>query len=541
MPDSDEQQSQGFNLDRVLGIARRRHLPFLIALLVGWIAVWGASWVLPPRYKSSTLIMVEEPTMPQDYVEPNVSDDLQTRVQNIKTQLLSKTRLLIIINRLHLYGGAQDPATADGSVDRMRKDIDVDLVRDPQKLSVTAFQISYTSADPNIAQQVTRELTDVFISENNKVRQQESEGTTSFFEKQLEDARQSLADQEAKVRQFEGGHEGDLPTQQGSNLEILSGLQSQLQSEADSLNTAKQQRVYLQALMEQQKSALSKARPVNGTGAAYSTPTDLPTVDDQLGRLQSQLDDLSSHYTEQYPDVVRLKHQIARLEAVRENIIAAAKARSKDPKPSVASSANIDDLDPSVSAPLQQTQSQLQANEVEITNRENAISSLKARINDYQGRLNAEPSTEQQLADLNRGYDQSKQYYDELLKKKDDSVMATSMEQMQAGERFIMLDPPNLPMAPDFPNRLKFCGMGVGVGLMLGLALAGGLEFMDDRMHNGKEIKALLPVAVISEIPEVVTVLDKKKAKRRVTLGWALTAFVAVVIVSGSVFSFLHS
>ncbi len=447
--------------------------------------------------------------------------------------------MLIIIDRLHLYGGEKDASTADASVDQMRKDIDVDLVRDPQKMDVTSFQISYTARDPNVAQQVTRELTDVFISENNKVRKEESEGTTTFFEQQLENARQSLADQEAKVRQFEGTHDGALPTQQASNLQILSGLQSQLQNEEDSLNTAKQQRVYLQALLEQQKASLSKVRPINGTGSSSSTPTDLPTVNDQLARLQSQLDDLSSRYTEQYPDVVSLKHQIARLETVRENLIAAAKARSKDPKP--ASSATIEDLDPSASGPMQQTQSQLQANQVEITNRESAINSLKGKLNDYQGRLNAEPSTEQQLADLTRGYDQSKQYYDELLKKKDDSKMATSMEVMQQGERFIMLDPPDLPLGPSFPNRLKFCGIGVGVGLMLGLALAGGLEFMDDRMHSGKEIKALLPAVVISEIPEVITVSDKKNAKRRVAIGWAVTSFVAVTILAGSLFSFLHS
>jgi succinoglycan biosynthesis transport protein ExoP len=542
MPDlADEQESQGLNLDRVFGIARRRHLQFLIALFLGWAAVWGASWVLPPRYKSSTTIMVEEPTVPQNYVQPNVSDDLQTRVQGIKTQLLSKSRLLPIIARLHLYGGAGDPATADASVDQMVRDIDVDLVRDPNRTEVTAFQIAYTAANPSVAQQVTEELKDTFISENNKVRQQESQGTTTFFEKQLEDARQNLADQEAKVREFEGMHEGALPTQQSSNLAILSGLQSQLQSDEDALGTAKQQRVYLQALLEQQKSSLSKMRPIGGSGAASSTPTDLPTVDAQLARLQSDLEDLSAHYTDQYPDVVSKKHQIARLEAIRENLIAAAKAKSTEPKSSTASSASIEDLDPSLSAPMQQTDSQLQANQVEITNRENAINNLKERIGDYQGRLNAEPAAEQQLDDLNRGYDQSKSNYDELLKKKDDSEMATSMEQMQEGERFIMLDPPSLPSKPSSPNRLKMCGIGIGAGLMLGLAVAGGFEFMDDRIHSGKEIKALLPVAVISEIPEVVTVLDKKKAKRKIRLGWAVTAFVAVTIVAGSLFSFLSS
>ena len=539
MPDQEEEESQGLNLDSILGVVRRRHLPFLIALLLGWAAVWGASWVIPPRYKSSTTIMVEEPSMPESLVAPNVSDDLQSRVQNIKTQLLSKTRLLMIIDRLHLDGGVKDPATEDSLVEQLSDNADVSLVRDPQRFDVTAFQISYMSKDPNIAQQVTRELANVFISENNKERTQESQGTTSFLQKQLEDAKQNLADQEAKVHEYEAMHEGALPTQQSSNMAILNGLQSQLQSEQDALNNDKQQRTFLQAQLEQQRASLAKIRPISASGAASSTPTDLPTVNEQLAKLHATLDDLSARYTDQYPDVVKTKRQIAKLEIVRDNLIAAAKARSQEP--STAGPVSIDDLDPSVVAPMQQTQSTMKANEVDIANRETSIRNLQAKIGDYQGRLNAEPAAEQQLDDLNRGYEQSQANYNELLKKKDDSQMATSMEKMQEGERFIPLDPPNLPTSPDFPNRLKFCAIGFGAGFVLGCIVAGAFEFMDDRMHTAKEIKALLPVSVISEIPEVVTAMDKTKAKRRVVLGWATTAIVFATIIAGSLFSYLHS
>jgi polysaccharide biosynthesis transport protein len=440
-----------------------------------------------------------------------------------------------------LYGDRQNQGSIDARVGRMRKDIKVELDRDPQNSDVVAFRISFSASDPVIAQSVTRELTDVFISENNKVRQQESEGTTAFFEKQLEDARQSLSDQEAKVRQFEGEHEGTLPDQQQGNLTILGGLQSQLQNDEEALNTAKQQRVYLQALLEQQRSALSKVQSLSANGAVSSTPTDLDQVDAQLEKLQAELADLSSRYTDQYPDVQSLKHQIAKLDAVRANLVAAAKSRNKDGKQTNSGSASIGDLDPALSGPALQTQSQLQANQVEISNRETAINSLKARINEYQGRLNTEPATEQQLADLKRGYDQSKANYDDLLKKKDESEMATNMEQMQQGERFTMLDPPSLPAKPDFPNRLLFCGVGVGVGLALGLALAGGFEFLDHRLHTEEEIKALLPIAVISEIPEVVSPLEQQRSKKQVALGWATAAFVLVAISAGSLFTFLHN
>jgi polysaccharide biosynthesis transport protein len=167
----DEESSEGFDLQRYLGIVRRRHLQFLIPLLLGWALVWGASWVLPPRYQSTTLILVEQATMPRDYVTPNVNDDLQQRMQSITQQILSRTRLLHIIDQLKLYAGPQSQASHDQEVDRMRKDIDIELVRDARN-QITAFNVSYSSRDPHLAQQVTSELTNLFINENLETRQQ---------------------------------------------------------------------------------------------------------------------------------------------------------------------------------------------------------------------------------------------------------------------------------------------------------------------------------------------------------------------------------
>ena len=222
---------------------------------------------------------------------------------------------------------------------------------------------------------------------------------------------------------------------------------------------------------------------------------------------------------------------------MRENLIAASKSKNTGGQRRLSSDA----ANPTLSTAGRQLQGQLQANQLEIKNRESSIASLKERIDEYQGRLNMEPATEQELADLTRGYDQSKANYDDLLKKKDQSEMATSMEEMQQGERFTMLDPPSLPSKPDFPNRLKFCGIGLGVGLALGFLVAGGFEFMDDRLHSEKEIKALLPIAVISEIPAIASPLDEAKTKRRLALGWTMTALVVVTIAAGSAFSYLHN
>jgi polysaccharide chain length determinant protein (PEP-CTERM system associated) len=532
----EENAAPPLEMGRYLDIVRRRHMIFLILLLVGWAAVFGSSWLLPARYKSSTLILVEAPEMPKDYVAPNVNDDLQDKLQSITQQILSRSRLLLIINKLHLYQSDDKSSTPDRQVEQMRKDIgDIELVKDPQTQAITAFRINYSASDPQTAQKVTSELTNLFIVENNKVREQESESTTQFIDSQLATARANLADMEAKVRAFQAAHEGELPTEEATNLQILSGLQSQLQNEQDALNAAKQQSVYHQSLIQQY-------RALNGTrrGAAGGIPSNLETIDKQLETLRSQLQELKTQYTDQYPEVQEVKNQIAAAEKAREQLIASQKTASEG-KGNGANAQAPAIEDPVQNASLMQLQSQLQADQVEISTRQAAVDSLKSRIDQYQARLGGEPGVSEELADLSRGYEQSQQNYNDLLKKESDSQMATSMEQMQQGERFTMIDPPSLPLRPDFPNRLKMCEAGLAMGLGLGLLVVVLLEFRDDRLYSDREIEKLIPAPAICEIPEIPDPSDAKRRKRSAVLGWGMAILVLGVIVSGSVFSFLDS
>ena len=122
-----------------------------------------------------------------------------------------------------------------------------------------------------------------------------------------------------------------------------------------------------------------------------------------------------------------------------------------------------------------------------------------------------------------------------------DSQMATSMEQMQQGERFMIIDPPSLPLRPDFPNRLKMCEAGLGAGFALGLLVVVLLEFRDDRLFSDREIGKLISAPVICEIPEILDPSDARRQKLRMALGWAMATLVACAILSGSAFSYLHS
>jgi len=531
---SEGKSSEGLDLERYLNIARRRHVHFLLSFLIGWLAVWAISWVLPARYKSTTLILVEQPSMPKDYVAPNVTEDLQDRLQSITQQILSRTRLLSIIDKLQLYRSGRTQVTPDEKVELMRKDISIDLVRSENAKGISGFTIGYSSKDPQTAQRVTSELTDLFIDENLKARQQESEDTTAFIQNQLDTARTVLAEQEAAVRQYEGKHIGELPSQQASNLQILSGLQGQLQNELDALNNAKQQGIYYQSLIEQYRALRGTPRAPDGD------PTDLPVTDKELEVLRQRFASLSARYTDRYPDVIRLKEEIAKTEKMRDDLLAGLRSKGTPDTRSNSDSAADGAGSPQQSPAMLQLEGQVRANHAEVANREQAVAALKARVNEYQSRLNSEPAREQELADLTRGYEQSKANYDDLLKKKNASEMATSMEQMQQGERFKMLDPPSLPIKPDSPNRMKMCGIGLVVGLGMGLVVVMLFELIDDRMHAEREIKGALSVPLVSEIPVIAAAPGDRSGPKKRLLGWAMTVLVLSCILAGSAFSYLH-
>jgi polysaccharide biosynthesis transport protein len=528
----EEKSEQQFDAALIVDIVRRRHVVLLLTVFLVWLAVWGSSWFLPRRYKSTTTILVEQPTMPKNYVVPNINDDLQARLESLQQQILSPTRLLLIIDKHHLYASAHRTLTPDEKVQLMTRNIHLDTVLDTREDTITGFSVSFTASDPHVAQEIASELTNLFIEENLRVREQESQDTTQFMEKQVAAAREDLAEQDARVHAFEAAHEGSLPSDEATNLQILSGLQSQLQNEQESLDAARQQQAYHQSMVDNYRTLQVPQRGADGA------PTGLAGLDQEIETLRTKLADLSTRYTDQYPEVQEVKGEIAKAVKERDQLAASLKKAANGKAAEADGQTAAGTIE---SAPLLQLQSQLRADQVEIANRQQAIASVKARINEYQGRLSAEPAVAQQMADLSRGYDQSQTNYNDLLKKENDSQMATSMEQMQEGERFTQLDPPNLPLRPEFPNRLKMCGAGLGAGLALGLLLLAGLEFFDDRMHGDKAIRRLLPMAVISEIPEIVSPLDEQRNRRRAWLGWSMAAVVLVIILAGSAFSYLHA
>jgi polysaccharide biosynthesis transport protein len=513
-------------------IARRRFWWVTVPLFVCWAIVWGISWWLPPLYQSEALILVEQQKVPENYVVANVTVSLQDRLQSMTQQILSRTRLQATIDRFHLYAehaGFFGVSRWQDPVEEMRKDISIELVSSPGRQELTAFKIKYSAGSPELAQQVNNELTSLFIDENLKAQEQLSESTTAFLDSQLADARAKLQEQEAKVRAFKASHFGDLPSQMQSNVQILAGLQTQLDATQRDLDGARQQKLYLQTLQGQYESL--RVDQSDGDSAGTSPEA----LDKELADLRLQLANALSRYTEDYPGVVRLKDKIATAEKLQkqmEDQIAANQKASKDTHAGA-------DVPPGAMPPtMMQIQSQLQANQLEIQNYEQREKSIESQIADYRTRLNLTPQTEQELADVSRGYEESMSNYNSLLQKQMQSQLATSLEQRQQGEQFRILDPPSLPVRPMSPKHLMISIVGLIFGAVLGLGLAALVELADVRVWQAKDLEGAIPSRVLVAVPHLNTPREERLGP---TVRWAkilASAAILVAIIVGNLYSF---
>lgn len=531
------QEGKTKSFEEYWDVVRRRHWLILVTVFLCWFFVWGIGWLIPPTYVSQAEIIVEQQQVPEDFVTPNVQTSADQQLQTMTQQILSRTRLQSIIDQYHLYAH-QGPIMAlfesGDHVDRMRKDIKIELVESPdatQKQQLTAFKISYGARTPEVASAIVAQLANFFINQNMITQQERSQSTTSFLASQLADAKAKLTEQEQAVQAFKAQHLGELPDQLQSNLQILSGLQAQLANVQASESQADQQKLYLESLVQQYQEAQST---LDAGGDAISPPA----LDKKLSDLRADLAAERAQYTDNYPDVIALKDQIQKTEALKKQIddqIAQNKKNGKEPEPADPVGAN--ELQNGAPTPIMQIQSQLKANRVQIQNEQRAEKELQARIGQYQARLNLTPVTEQQLAQVSRGYEEAKTNYASLLQKQNASQLATNLEQNQQGEKFTLVDPASTPSAPSWPNHVLVSLGGLAFGVVLAAGLVILLEVVRPKIRQEKDLEGLVPVRVLVGIPHISTIVEQERRMARRWMERAVALAIVLVMVAGNLYA----
>jgi polysaccharide chain length determinant protein (PEP-CTERM system associated) len=540
-PTLHDDASRGPGLTSILEVLRRRRrlavLPFLFVLA----AAVSMAMFLPSLWTARATVLVNRQEIPEALVRSTVNSDVEARLLTLTFQTLDAPRLTTIIQDNNLYPALRRTKPMSEVVERMRRDIKVDVPEDRDRRNdresrSVIFTLGYAATDPAVAVRVTNTLASLFSEENRRMRQQQAAGATEFFDTQLRELRERLNAQEQKITAYKELHLGELPEQREVNIRTLERLQQQLSIARETNRRAVDRRQNItQSLNELDvASAMGPAGAGPGGGPGETAAMRLATLRNELAALQTT-------YSDKYPDVIQTKEQIRQLEKrVAEDDKKLAAAGAKSSGSAAAGSKQARDLrlagqNPYVLSLMQQLD---QAN-IEAKATGDEIGQLNRQASIYERRLEQMPKREQELALITRDYEATREQFRSLLAKRGEANVASDLEQRQKGESFRLIEPASTPERPTGPNRIRL----ILVGLALAIA-AGGVsvlvaEQIDTSYRRADEVRATAGVPVLSTIPRIVTEADRLSTRRHGRLV-AAAVLGGLLLVVGTSFLVAH-
>ena len=513
MPDMQEHEEigggGGFSLDHLRAAWSRRKWLGIVLFALPFSSLVALVTALPDVYRSTATVLIEGQQVPEALVRSTVASELEIRLTTLSQEILSRSRLEALINRLGLYPELRQAGSADSwmedAVERLRGDVAVEfkesqISRGPYP-STIAFLLSYRGRDPQTVAIVTNTLASYYVEENLKARERYASGTTEFLRVQMTEAKRRLDEQEKRVSQLRARYVGELPQQAQANIVRLESMNGQLRSNHDN-------QVRLGERLDMLRSQLASVRSEAG-----------PEPDEvRLQRLKSELAALRIKYTDRWPDIIRLKDEIENLER-----------QMAQPKPKK----------PVEEVPLNpqavRLQEAIKTTETEVRLLKTEEQRLKKDIAAYQTRIDNAPQREQEFADQTRDYESTRELYQTLLKRYEEAQIGESMEQRQKGEQFRILEPARPSYVPAAPRRSRLLLIALALSVGLGIGAMVLAEIVDTSFHSVSALRSFSTLPVLVAIPRIVTEEDARRQRTRLRIA-ATLAIAGVVALVGTAY-----
>jgi succinoglycan biosynthesis transport protein ExoP len=481
-------------------VKRRGEIVTVSGVLLATIGIAGVS-LLPDVYRATTTILVDPQKIPEKYVSSTVTSDPNARMNTLSQQVLSASRLQEIIDKNNLYPELRKKKSREEVLDLMREKTKIELKQSPEpEQGLSSFTISYEDSNRALVALIANQLASSFIDWNLRIRQQQALGTTHFLSSELQQAKESLEEQESQREAFKMKHAGATPEELNGNLLALSRLQSDMQSNLDAISRLDQERILL-----------ARARPMESQ-TLPATERDRLLLEKR--RLETERWNLKRQFTNSYPDVVAADEQLAHLNARLAELPA--------PAPD-----SLESSDPD-------TQVRLALVGKEIARHKQRISELQQSMRTYQWKVDSVPVLETQMAELSRNYDSSKQNYQSLLEKTFSAGMAEELERTQQAERFTVLDLAKTPEKPIRPKRVPILAGVLFAALLLPAGTAIGLFLLRGVVGSETEMRDMLPIGIpiLGTIPPIVSrsTAARQRWKKLQTVVVSLAACAALAI-----------
>ena len=302
-------EEQEATLQDYLAILSRRKIPMLITIMVVFAigVIVAVAW--PPTYRSTATILIKEQEIPEELVRSTVTSFAVQRIETIKQRVLTRSNLMLIVEKYNLYVDDRKRYTNEEVLETMREDIGLDMisaeVMDPRTgrpgVATIAFTLSYEGQGQDSTQKVAGELTSLFLAENLKERKEKSTQTLVFLTEETKKLSTIISSLEQKMAEFKDKHAESLPELMPMNLAALDRIERDLVQVEAEIRSRDERKFYLESQLAQ-INPLTNMR--SATGQTILDPAS------RLKSLESEYASISAKYSEQHPDVIKIKREI---------------------------------------------------------------------------------------------------------------------------------------------------------------------------------------------------------------------------------------
>ena len=475
----------------------RRWLALAIAwgfCLLGWLGVA----LIPNSYESKARVQVQMQEILANKIGISAQDRRRS-VQQLEQTLTSSVNLEKVVRGTDLGQSVASDREMAGKVEGLRANIEVKSEQDD------FFAITVKQSSPKLARDVVQKLIDVAEEDNIAGDRKETGQTLRFFDKQIEERKIALQEAETKRVEFETKNLGLLPGI-GSVSQRLAAARAEIGQVDSQLMQARSALAALNSQLAGTPRTLST--PTFGGGAGGANPSQIA-----LSRALADLGAMRARgLTDQHPDVISQKNQVA-------NLRAQARATPRTGR----GSGTYSTPNPAFSS-LQSLRAERQASASALSSRK---ASLEGEMSQLTSQQTSEPGVAAEMARINRDYEVLKKQYDQLVLDRDNVRLRGQVETQTDAVQFRVINRPTLSSVPAAPNRPLLLALVLFAGIGAGAGIAFALGHLQTSYPTAAKLERASGLPVIGSISQMLGSTQRDERRRKLKLFY--TGSVALV------------
>jgi polysaccharide biosynthesis transport protein len=493
-----------FDFVRVL---RKRGRPAAIAAFAVLIAMTSLVFLLPAVYESKAAMLIEQ-------LDPSVELAGGVGTREYVEQRLQRTRQIVLSDEnvqelLKRHGMFDEDAQLESQIAAFTEAVfvtpQVTGVIDPRTMRSAeltyAFEVGFWHSDPEVATAVANDLADLFVASSATRARADAERTIEFSRTESERLAEELRVRENKLAKFREENPGGLPDDRVRNQDRVLSLERELAGVDADLRSARARKDLVDATLR-------------------DTPRDAPVIDetgqvvlrgaDRLALAQQELLAALAKYSEDHPDVRRLRREIASLTA----------------------ESSTGGVKPATNPAYVQLESQSNAAAIEIRELTSRRYTIASQLTNLQGAVTLSPRLEEQYRELVRDYEVIQTQYEQMRAQQASAELRSKAAGTPATETYLLINPARVPEDPVEPDRVALMFLAIVLSLGAGIGTAFVLNASDTTIRGSSDVAALAGAQPFAHIPPMQDILETRRQRVK---DWALaggiTAITIVVLV----------